>query len=232
MAKAASVQKDLEGNFVVRTHRSKRFDRFRQGAYEATLPRNAPEALQKRAEAMRKAEKPEAEGGGPRFTEEEIIAFVDTTAENKVRVAKDSKKADRLADDRSGLVAELVNYLTTGEPPTCPKTELVRRSERFSTDLFYVQLADGAIDAKQTKWSQKLKKAGTRAEKGKKGGKARERLAEVERTIEGEKRQWVQERMRKLPRTTIDAKGQWDLHGDKLREAILEGKNLRKAKSE
>ena len=198
MAKVASVQRDLEGNFVVRSTSSQRLDRFRQGAFEATVTRKAPEAVQRMMAAMKKATKPEADGGGKKYSDEQITDTVETLCENRVKVVKGTPKSKRLAEDRSGLVAELFNYLTTGEPPTVPKQELVRRSEKFSTDLFFIKLADGALDAKLTKWNQKLKKATVKAEKGKKGSKAREALAEVDRTIAGERQQWVQSRVRKL----------------------------------
>lgn len=230
MSAKASIQQGVDGEFVHRRVESKKSDIFRQGAFEAKLATDAPEAVQKKMSAMEEATLPEAEGGGRKYTDDQIEAWVSAWCENRVKVRDGTKKKDRKADDRSGLIAELLNYVLNDEDPTCEKETVVRKTVIFSTDMFSVRVGVDTLDKKLARWKAKLAKAAEKAAKAKVGSRAREKAAEVERTVVGERRQWVQGAMRLLPKVTVDNKGAWDLHGDKLHDAIFEGKGLKERK--
>jgi len=222
----ASVQQDLKGAFVVQRTESRRFTRYTQGAYEAVLPNGAPEAVQKRLSAMESAKLPESDGGDRKFSDEQIQAWLEAWAENKVRTRPGVKRSEKKKDDREGLIAELLNFVRGDAEPTCHKTPFARRAVIFSTDKFRVKAGESSLENRLQRWRDRVKKAAAKAT----GKKGKEKLAEMERAVEGQQRQWVKASMRFLPKATTDEKGEHEAHAARLFDAIIEGKGLRKIK--
>lgn len=230
VATKPSIQQDVDGNLVSKRTESAKQDIFTQGAFTATLATDAPEKVQKKRSAMEEAELPEDDGGGRKYSDDQIEDWTTAWCENKVKVVPGTKKKERLKDDREGLVVELYNYVASDEPPTCPKQTVVKKTAVFSTDQFYIRINAESLQKKLDRWRKKLEKAQAKAAKSKVGSNARAKAAEMERTVAGEKRQWVQGAMRLLPKVTVDSKGAWDFHGEKLHDAIFDGKGLKEWK--